>query len=51
VIGGNMQVDNNSAAVQVFNNTVTKHLQCEHNASITGSGNTAASKQDQCSAF
>jgi hypothetical protein len=50
-IGKNMQVYANTGQVQLFNNTVQKHLQCANNTSITGSGNTAQSLQDQCSDF
>jgi hypothetical protein len=51
VIGGNMQVHNNTAQVQLFNNTVRKKLQCQQNDSITGAGNGAQAKLDQCEAF
>jgi phosphatidylinositol-3-phosphatase len=50
-IGGDMLIHDNTAPVQLFNNAVTNNLVCQQNASITGSGNTASSKQDQCSVF
>jgi hypothetical protein len=50
-IGGNMQVQENTGAVQVINSTVKKNLICQSNSAITGSGNAAKSKQDQCSIF
>jgi hypothetical protein len=52
VVGGNLQVTNNTALAQVFDNTVTGNLQCHNNtSSITGGGNTATQKQGQCSSF
>lgn len=51
VIHGNMQVQENTGAVQLINNTVSKNLVCSSNAALTGSGNAAKSKQDQCSGF
>lgn len=51
-IGGDLEVNSNSAAVQVFNNSVRDYLTCSGNtSSITGGGNTARSKQGQCSSF
>ena len=50
-VGGNLAVDYNTAAAAVFNNYVTKNLECGSNTSITGGGNTARSKQDQCAGF
>jgi uncharacterized repeat protein (TIGR03803 family) len=51
VIGGDLHIADNTAAVQVFNNTIKNNLQCDNNSSITGAGNTAKKKQDQCSTF
>jgi hypothetical protein len=52
VVGGNLQVTNNTASAQVFDNTVTGNLQCHNNtSSVTGGGNTATQKQGQCSSF
>jgi hypothetical protein len=51
VIGGNMHVHNNTAPVQLYNNAVGKNLQCKQNDSISGAGNSAKAKQDQCEAF
>ena len=51
VIGGNLQIQNNSAQVAVFGNQVRGNLQCQHNTAISGGGNTASMKQDQCSSF
>jgi hypothetical protein len=50
-VGGNLAVDYNTAAAAVFNNGVTKNLECGSNTSITGGGNTARSKQGQCAGF
>ena len=50
-VNGNLQDDDNSAPTAVFTNTVGKNLQCNGNTSITGGGNTAGKKQDQCSSF
>jgi uncharacterized repeat protein (TIGR03803 family) len=50
-IGGDLEVDNNTAQVQVFNNTIRDFLMCSGNTSITGGGNTAREKQGQCSTF
>jgi hypothetical protein len=50
-IGGNLQVNNNTAPMQVFSNAVGNDLQCGGNSSITGRGNTAKHKQGQCAAF
>jgi len=50
-IGGDLEILNNGAPVQVFDNTVGGDLRCLANASITGSGNTAEEKQGQCSKF
>jgi uncharacterized repeat protein (TIGR03803 family) len=50
-IGGDLEVDSNSAAVQVFNNSIHDDLTCSGNSSITGGGNTAKNKIGQCSSF
>ena len=50
-IGGNLQVNSNTALVQIFENQINNNLQCQSNSSITGAGNTAKSKQGQCSSF
>jgi cytoskeletal protein CcmA (bactofilin family) len=51
-IGGNLQVQNNTgASTQVSGNVVSKNLQCENNASISGGGNSAQKKQDQCASL
>jgi hypothetical protein len=50
-VTGNLQVQNETAPTTVFNNNVAKNLQCNGNASITGGGNTAQQKQQQCAAF
>jgi len=51
VVGGNLNVTNNSGAVGIFNNTVTGNLACSTNSAINGSGNVAALKQGQCASF
>jgi hypothetical protein len=51
VVNGNMQVDNNSSQIQVYNNKVKNNLQCQQNSSIQGGGDTARNQQGQCSAF
>jgi hypothetical protein len=48
---GNLTDQNNTAATQVFTNHVTHNLQCQGNTAISGGGNTAGSKQGQCSRF
>lgn len=51
-IGGDLEVNSNSAAVQVFNNTIHDDLTCSSNTStITGGGNKATAKTGQCSTF
>jgi uncharacterized repeat protein (TIGR03803 family) len=50
-IGGDLEVDNNTALVQVFNNTAQDDLTGNSNSSITGGGNTAKNKIGQCSTF
>lgn len=50
-IGGNLQATNNNAPVQVFDDSVEGHLQCQNNSSITGDYNTARSYQGQCAGF
>jgi lysophospholipase L1-like esterase len=50
IVTGNLQVQNNTGATTVSGNN-SKTLQCQGNATITGSGNTASQKQGQCSAF
>jgi hypothetical protein len=51
LVQGNMQVQDNVAAVQLFNSSVKKNLVCDGNFAINGSGNAAKSKQGQCSVF
>ena len=49
---GNVQIENNTAAMTVIGNKISGNLQCSGNSSITGSGNTASGhKQGQCAAF
>ena len=50
-IGGDLEILNNAAPVQVFDNTIDNDLECADNASITGGGNTAGKKLGQCSKF
>jgi YVTN family beta-propeller protein len=50
-IGGNATIDVNTAAIGLYDNTVTGTLSCLANKSITGGGNTAKSKVGQCKAF
>ena len=51
VVGGNLQVQDNTGAVQVTENSIQKTLQCSGNTTLTGSGNIAPKKQQQCSTF
>jgi hypothetical protein len=52
VIGGNLQVQNNTAATNIFGNTVGGNLQCNSNApKPAGGSNSAKAKQGQCSSF
>ena len=50
-VTGNLEDLENLGATQVVNNTVAGTLGCRLDAKISGSGNTAASKQGQCSSF
>jgi hypothetical protein len=50
-IGNDLQVNNNTAAVQVFDDTAGGNLQCQNNSSITGGGDSAKSLQGQCASF
>jgi len=46
-----LQDESNPGATQVISNVITAALQCSSNTTITGSGNTAASKTGQCAKF
>jgi hypothetical protein len=49
VVGGNLQVFQNEGGVLLRNNRIDGNLQCKANAPAPrGSGNVAASKEDQC---
>jgi hypothetical protein len=49
VVGGNLQAFKNLAGVALTSNRIKGNLQCKENIPApTGSGNTAASKEDQC---
>lgn len=48
---GNIQVQSNTGGTQVYNNTTASTLQCQQNTNITGGGNTAQQKQQQCATF
>jgi uncharacterized repeat protein (TIGR03803 family) len=50
-IGGDLEVNSNTALVQLFNNSVRDNLICGSDSSITGGGNTARTKSGQCSSF
>ncbi len=50
-IGNDLQVNNNLAAVQVFDDAAGGNLQCSGNSTITGGGDTAKSLQGQCASF
>lgn len=50
-VTGNLVDQGNTAPTQVFNNIVGNNLQCASNTSISGGGNTAKSKQGQCTNF
>jgi uncharacterized repeat protein (TIGR03803 family) len=50
-IGGHLELENNTSLVQGFNNTILDVLTCDGNTSVTGGGNTARQKIDQCSSF
>jgi len=51
VVTGNLQLQQNTGSLLVFDNTVTGNLQCQNNSSISGMGNTAKQKQGQCTGF
>ena len=50
-IGNDLQVNNNTAALQVFDDSAGGNLQCQNNTSIAGGGDTAKSLQGQCAGF
>jgi hypothetical protein len=50
-VGGNLQDQNNRGATQVSKNVISGSLECQNDTAIAGSGNTAKSKQGQCSTF
>jgi hypothetical protein len=50
-VGGNVDIQSNTAPIVVFANSVAKKLSCASNTSITGGGNTAQMKSGQCAAF
>jgi hypothetical protein len=50
-VKGNLTDQSNTAPTQVFTNAVGNNLTCQNNSSISRGGNTAKSKQGQCSAF
>jgi hypothetical protein len=51
IVGGNLQVDNNSGPIQVFDDSVSGNLHCKNNLSITTGGNSAKSIQGECAGF
>jgi sugar lactone lactonase YvrE len=50
-VGASLTDQGNTGATQVTGNKVTGTLLCQSNTSISGSGNTAAKKQGQCSTY
>lgn len=49
IVGGNLQAFQNTGGVRLLNNRINGNLQCKENMPApTGSGNIAASKEDQC---
>lgn len=50
-VGKNVAIQNNTAAIGVYNNAVVGNLSCSSNTSIAGSGNAAQKQSGQCSAF
>jgi hypothetical protein len=50
-VGGNVDVQGNTAPIAVYDNVVGKNLSCSQNTSITGAGNSALKKNGQCAAF
>jgi uncharacterized membrane protein YgcG len=50
-IGKNFEVSDNTAATQIFRDTVGGSLECQNNLAITGGGVTAKSTQGQCAGF
>jgi len=51
VIGNDLQIQNNTASVQVYGDTVGGNLQCSSNSSIAGGSDTAKQTQCQCTGF
>jgi hypothetical protein len=50
-VGGSLQDQSNTGPTQLVSNNIAGVLQCQSNTTITGSGNTAASKTGQCAKF
>jgi hypothetical protein len=50
-IAGNLLVQSNTGSTQVSNNSVQKNLDCLSNTALSGAGNTAKQKLDQCASF
>ncbi|HEV7137196.1 MAG TPA: DUF5666 domain-containing protein [Steroidobacteraceae bacterium] len=50
-IGGNLQINDNSAPAVILDNAVSGNLQCENDASVSGGGNSARKKQGQCASL
>jgi hypothetical protein len=51
-INGNLQIDNNTAPISVFQNVIDGNLQCSGNTAISGGGNTVTKqKQGQCAGY
>ena len=49
--GGNVEVNANTGAVTIYNNSVEDNLSCSNNTSITGGGNAARKENGQCAHF
>jgi hypothetical protein len=47
--GGNLEINRNTGAMNVYNNSVAEKLSCMNNTSIAGGGNAARTKKGQCS--
>lgn len=50
-VAGNLSIQGNTAAIEVYDNKIQKNLSCSANASITGAGDSGSKLTGQCAAF
>lgn len=51
VVGGNMQIQQNDGTITIYDNSIRRVLHCDHNANVSGSGNSAGKKIGQCTSL